>query len=203
LAEGCSRYVPPPPSKSVANETIPIRGSCPSNNSEDYYFPPGKLAPTDIRLDEIMRISVSKMLLARGESSLSCGSPGEVYRFIWGRAFDNEVLIRVTNKPEGAVIYALEFTKSDIQDEEYDIVRSIERTLSPAELESLSSKFYAFNEIPSWDGSSGIDGSTWIIERSVESEYQVAYRWYAESGVVREIGLQFMSLTGWDFDEIY
>jgi hypothetical protein len=200
---GCSKYVPPPASNSVARETTSTRINCPVDISGDYYFPEGKLAPTDLHFDEIMRRSTSEVLLAMGEKSVSCGSPGEVYRFLWDRGFDNTVIIRVTKRLDAAVIYVLEFAPKYGEVTKYNVVRSMERTLSPAEFESFVLKFRKFEEIPVWDGNFGIDGSGWIVERSVEFKYQVAFRWSPESGVVREIGSHFMSLTGWDFGEIY
>ena len=43
-------------------------------------------------------------------------------------------------------------------------------------------------------------GSEWIIE-GVTDRYRVVTRWTPESGPVRAIGEQFLSLTGWKYSQ--
>jgi hypothetical protein len=53
------------------------------------------------------------------------------------------------------------------------------------------------------DSSVGFDGAEWIIESRVGDNYHSVDRWSPSYGLIHDIGLQFLALSGANFDPVY
>ena len=180
------------------------RAECPSKSAADYYFASNALDQTDKRSDEFARHWYSKHLTAMGEPSISCGQPGDVYRFTWLRTFHHPVAVRVTDKGSHAIVQAIELDGAGGY-EPGKVLRRIEKRLSSDQFEELISNFSKakFALMPTSEERIGLDGSEWIVEASDKGKYHLVVRWSPDSGPIRDIGDRFLALTGWKFDEVY
>ena len=178
--------------------------ACPSRSADNYYFSPGALDPTNERSDAFVRDWYSKHLSAMDEPSISCGSPGEVYRFTWLRTFHHPVAVRITNHGTRVILQAIELDGAGGY-EPGKVLRRTQKTLSVKEFENLTSAFSQakFDLIPTDEKRDGLDGAEWIVETSSNDIYHLVVRWSPNSGPIREIGSRFLTLTGWKFDEVY
>lgn len=60
-----------------------------------------------------------------------------------------------------------------------------------------------FWNLPTKTNDIGFDGSQWIIEGLLGGKYHIIDRWTPEKGSAKEIGLEFIKLSGFKFKEIY
>ena len=180
------------------------RAACPTKSADDYYFASNAIDQTDKRSDMFVRHWYSKHLAAMGEPSISCGQPGEVYRFTWLRTFHHPVVVRANDKGNHAIVQAIELDGAGGY-EPGRVLRRTEKTLSIDELKELKSVFSDghFGSMPTSEERDGLDGSEWIVETSDKGKYHLVVRWSPDSGPIRDIGSRFLSLTGWTFDEVY
>jgi hypothetical protein len=180
------------------------RGVCPDRSSDDYYFARGALRPENPNLDRFIRDWFSKQLAAMDEPSISCGKPGDVYRFTWLRTFHHPVAIRIAAQGDNTILYAVELDgKGGYAPGK--VLRRIERIVSPTEFEDLKILFSSsqFTSISTTEDRAGFDGAEWILEQSDEAGYHLVVRWSPENGTVRDIGNLFLGFTGWTFEEGY
>jgi hypothetical protein len=180
------------------------RDVCPDRSSDDYYFAKGALHPEDASTDRFVRDWFSKQLAAMNEPSISCGKPGDVYRFTWLRTFHHPVAVRIAAQGDGAILYAVELDGAGGY-APGKVLRKIERTLSSSEFKDLKILFSnsQFSLMPTTEDRAGFDGSEWILEQSGKAGYHLVVRWTPENGAVRDIGNLFLSFTGWTFEEVY
>jgi hypothetical protein len=61
----------------------------------------------------------------------------------------------------------------------------------------------AFWKTRTQDPSFGFDGAQWILESKVGDDYHFVDRWSPEDGLVHDIGLQFLAMSGANFGEVY
>ena len=83
-----------------------------------------------------------------------------------------------------------------------DLVRSIssDYTRQLRDTMSVNSTFW---NTAAQDSSVGFDGAEWIIESRVGDNYHFADRWSPSYGLIHDIGLQFLALSGANFDPVY
>ncbi len=180
------------------------RAACPSKSADDYYFANNAFNQTDKRSDQFIRHRYSKHLSAMGEPSISCGQPGDAYRFTWLRTFHHPVVVRVSGMGNHAIVQAVELDGAGGY-EPGKVLRRIEKTLSAGEFEKLKSSFSTaeFGSMLTSEKREGLDGSEWIVEMSDNGKYHLVVRWSPDTGPIRDIGSRFLALTGWTFDEVY
>ena len=65
---------------------------------------------------------------------------------------------------------------------------------------SVDSTFWATE---AQDSSVGLDGAEWIVESRVGDNYHFVDRWTPSHGLIHDIGLQFLALSGAHFDPVY
>jgi len=53
------------------------------------------------------------------------------------------------------------------------------------------------------DSTVGLDGAEWIIESRVGDNYHFVDRWTPSNGLIHDIGLQFLALSGANLDPVY
>jgi hypothetical protein len=49
----------------------------------------------------------------------------------------------------------------------------------------------------------GLDGAEWILEARIGQNYHFVNRWSPDDGLVHDIGMQFIQMSGGKFGEIY
>lgn len=138
------------------------------------------------------------------EPSLSCGQVGTTYRFTWLRSFHHPVAVRITDNGDHAVLRAIELDGGGGFHPGKEF-RRIERALSPVELERIRRAFAQapFGSMPTTDERMGADGAEWIVEAVDDGLYHLVVRWSPDSGDLHDIGLLFLELTGWSFEDVY
>src|SRR5262249_55197957 len=112
---------------------------------------------------------------------------GSVYRFLRFLllpTFDQPLLVRISNNDAGWSIVS----KTNDGLGGYSPgprTTQMERNLNPAECEKLVQAFdrLGFWSLPVSDGSTGCDGSEWLLEAVSEGRYHVVHRWSPEGGV--------------------
>jgi len=83
-----------------------------------------------------------------------------------------------------------------------DLVRSIssDYTRQLRDTMSVNSTFW---NTEAEDSSVGFDGAEWIIESRVGDNYHFVDRRSPSYGLIHDIGLQFLALSGANFDPVY
>ena len=163
------------------------------------YFPPGALAPSSTDSDSFMNAWFSEHLAAMSEPVLKPINGVRTYRFTWLRTFHHPVAVRIVATDTHVKLFATELDGAGGYDPG-KVLRKIERDLTVDQSRKFDDLIQrsGFWSLPSHEKTSGLDGSKWILE-GVTDKYHVVVRWMPESGPVREIGEQFLSLAGWRF----
>ncbi|MBX3710725.1 MAG: hypothetical protein KF800_02020 [Lysobacter sp.] len=133
-----------------------------------------------------------------GEPSLACTTDTPVYRFLWMRTFHHPVAVRVER--DGAVwrVFAVELDGAGGYDPG-SVLRRVERTLTPYEAKQFEAMLV---RVDVWGRRmpqrlQGVDGATWLIEARDGARSRIHDAWTPSHGREREIGLMFLSFTGW------
>jgi hypothetical protein len=177
--------------------------ACPPKSSSEYYFPAKTWNPTQSENDKFIGGWYSSMLRAMKEPSISCGRVGTAYRFLWLRTFHHPVAVRIADIQNQLSIIAVEldgeggYTPGKVLRRENKRLTYVEMqplidTLSRAEFWKMP-----INNDPL---DIGLDGSEWVLEVGSRDQYHVVARWTPQSGVVRDLGLEFLKLAGWKFE---
>jgi hypothetical protein len=177
-----------------------VRETCPVRTSDEYYFPAETFADESGRNDAFVRGWYSEQLRAMGEPSLSCGSPGRVYRFTWLRTFHHPIAVRVTDFGRRGRLDAIELDGAG----GYEPGRPLRRRrflLGAKTMVELRDAMASAWDIAATEPSSGRDGAEWIIELVDEERHHSIIRWSPERGPVRELGLHLLHASGWKFHE--
>jgi hypothetical protein len=141
-----------------------------------------------------------------GEPSLGCATDTPVYRFLWMRTFHHPVAVRVERDGDNWRVIAVELDGAGGYDPG-KVFRRVDRTLTPYEaqqLEALLARVDVWGP-PVEHTDRGLDGSTWIIEARDGTRSRIHDVWTPSNGREHEIGLLFLSFTGWSFppDDLY
>jgi len=118
-----------------------------------------------------------------------------VYRFLWIRAFDNPIVVRVTiaaNGTANVVVKMGEVGKGSpgrlIRNERHDLPAAIIADLA-ARIQGTN--FWNVPTVESMNGV-GLDGAEWVLEGVSEGNYHVVVRWSPEKGSYRKLCLFFI-----------
>jgi hypothetical protein len=168
------------------------------------FFP--KLA--DNPKDRLKDYWYAMYLTALRERPLCCNSSGsaEVYRFTWLRTFHHPVVIGLEHDLKGRWLMHTKVSSGAGGYEPgilgLDLVRSIssDDTRQLRDTLSVNSTFW---NTEAQNSSVGFDGAEWIIESRVGDNYHFVDRWTPRNGLIHDIGLQFLALSGADFDPVY
>lgn len=174
---------------------------CPSVASDEYYFPAGTFAVGSNPDDAFVREWFSEQLRAMGEPSLSCGTPGRVYRFTWLRSFHHPVAVRVTDFGGRGRLDVVELDGFG----GYEPGKPLRRgsfVLGKKSMAQIRAAMAAAWDLDATEPSSGRDGAEWIIELTDDSRHHAVLRWSPRTGLARELGLLLLSLSGWEFPEV-
>lgn len=165
------------------------------------YFPEGALDPASTRSDGFKNSWYSGQLEAMSEPALKPVAGMHTYRFTWLRTFHHPVTVRVVMDHARCTLHATELDGAGGY-APGKVFRQKVEDIAP----DACARFEAFIRVQGFwyitrRGSAvGADGSEWIIE-GVTDRYRVVSRWTPESGPVRAIGEQFLSLAGWTFPQ--
>lgn len=165
------------------------------------YFPEGALDPASTGSDGFRNSWYSGQLEAMSEPALKPVAGTRTYRFTWLRTFNHPVAIRVVIGQAQCTLHATELDGAGGY-APGKVYRQRVQDIAP----EACTRFEAFIRAQGFwyiarRGSAvGVDGSEWIIE-GVTDRYRVVTRWTPESGPVRAIGEQFLSLAGWTFPQ--
>ena len=179
-----------------------VRSSCPRKNADDYYFPAGAFGGKYDGSDAFERKWYTSMLAAMKEPSLSCGDATAAYRFVWIRTFSEPIAFRVTRSGKNFALTAVE-TDGEGGYAPGRVKRRETRVLTMSDVQPLLDAMDAadFWNVPTElvPADVGLDGSQWIVEATDGARYHVAERWTPTKGPVHDIGMAFITLSGWTF----
>ena len=159
------------------------------------YFPSGTLAP-DQSSDTFRDRWYSQHLKAMGEPVLYQDGPPGAIRFTWLRSFHHPIAVRVSPSDGSYQLTATELDGAGGY-APGNVVRREQRLLSAAEFARGLQLLRAPRLWHSTVEPNGLDGAEWIVE-STEGGYRVAYQWSPADGPVRDVGIEFLRLAGWD-----
>jgi hypothetical protein len=169
------------------------------------YFPAGALG-RKAKMHAFVSAWYSKHLEAMKEPSFQCETPYPVYRFLWLRTFHHPIAIRVEQRPDGMHVFAIELDGAGGY-EPGTVSRRVARTLRHEEAQNFS---HALERANIWgpmteQNEMGLDGARWVVEARHGNRYQLHDRWTPDDGAVRDMGVAFLALTGWNIpkDELY
>lgn len=179
--------------------------SCPTRESNAYFFPPGALALPGRKDDEFARTWYSKHLAAMEEPSLSCGPPtADVsYRFLWLPTWGPPVSVRVTRTENRMQIDAVELSGAGGY-EPGTVARRQSTTLAFTDWERIERALSAarFWNAPTTVDRFGADGTEWIAEGRLAQRYHVVDRWASRpNDAFHALGLVFLDVAGWSSSE--
>jgi hypothetical protein len=175
-----------------------VRETCPVRTSDEYYFPAETFADESGRNDAFVRGWYSEQLRAMGEPSLSCGSPGRVYRFTWLRTFHHPIAVRVTDFGRRGRLDAIELDGAG----GYEPGKPLRRrsfVLGKKTMGALRESMASAWDLAATEPSNGRDGAEWIIELADHGRHHAIVRWSPTRGPVRDLGLRLLEASGWKF----
>ncbi|AND68509.1 hypothetical protein ATSB10_10550 [Dyella thiooxydans] len=165
------------------------------------YFPEGALDPASTGSDGFRNSWYSGQLEVMSEPALKPVAGTRTYRFTWLRTFNHPVAIRVVIGQAQCTLHATELDGAG-GSAPGRVYRQKVEEIAPeacARFEAFI-RDHGFWSIARRGSAVGEDGSEWIIE-GVTDRYRVVTRWTPESGPVRAIGEQFLSLAGWKYPQ--
>jgi hypothetical protein len=163
--------------------------------AQESYFPRGVFSD-DTRGDQLRANWYSKHLKALEEPSLiewAKNPSQESYRFIWLRTFHHPVIVRLDVRTDGVGVLTAKVANGAGG---YEPGKLIENTTRPLTHEQTDTFLGQVSKVGFWklptsenSGTTGEDGSQWIIEGIKDGKYHVVDRWTPTEGGVRELGL--------------
>jgi hypothetical protein len=174
------------------------RETCPDRSSDEHYFPAATFAADAGGDDAFVRGWYSKHLRAMGEPSLSCGATGRVYRFTWLRSFDHPVAVRITDRGRGGLLEAVELDGAGGY-APGSVLRRKSYVLGERDMARLRMAMAPAWNLDATADDNGRDGAEWIIELAEDGRHHAVTRWSPREGLVRELGLRLLSMSGWKF----
>jgi len=127
----------------------------------------------------------------------------EIYRFTYLRTFLQPVCIRIEKKEDKIFAVGKITSGRGGYDPGY-LEISEKKELSESDFKILRNKIIdsGYYNYPSYSGNRGCDGTTWIIESVYDGTYRyVNYHGHEEGEPLRGLGMEFMKLIGWPYDE--
>jgi hypothetical protein len=162
------------------------------------HFAPGTFEK-EHRHDDLKRGWYSNHLSAMAEPSLQCVTAHPVYRFLWLRTFHRPISVRVEQRNDGIYLFAVELDGAGGYEPGEESKR-IEHKLSVSQahvfIDALT-KARVWEPVGKKDRF-GFDGARWIIEARDGDRYLIHDEWSPDNGRIRDLGLVFVKLTGWD-----
>jgi hypothetical protein len=170
------------------------------------YFLPGEIDSGHAQVDQFVRSWYSKHLLAMNEPSLLSvpHTKGETYRFLWLRTFHHPVAVRLELIADNPWIHRVELDGAGGY-EPGSVLLSDDVQLELATWSGFIAKLNesAFWELPSSESTTGIDGAQWVFEGRQGDRRKFLHRWSPRSGLLRDLGLYFLALSGLPSAEVY
>lgn len=167
----CDSLVPEP----VRGEAV--RQECPAVSSDDFFFPPGIVAPNEEH-DRNQRQAYSRSLRLADGASLSCGPlPVEAYRLQHWSYFRRTVVISVSRHARGWVVEGTELSADGYPP--VQVVRRVQHPIGDVEVEALKNALARghFWTAPRWVETSLGGGPPWAIEGRADSRYRILTRY--------------------------
>src|SRR3984957_11792076 len=158
--------------------------------------------------DQLKDYWYAMYLTALKERPLCCNSSGsaEVYRFTWLRTFHHPVVISLEHDLKGRWLMHTKVSSGAGGYEPgilgLDLVRSMSSDYTRQLRDTMSVNSIFWNT-EAQDSSVGFDGAEGIIESRVGDNYHFVDRWSPSYGLIHDIGLQFLALSGAKFDPVY
>jgi hypothetical protein len=155
-------------------------------SAQESYFPKGAFSDYS-RVDLGRAEWYSKHLKALSEPSLLVLAKNpklESYRFIWLRTFDHPVTVRLDIRADGLGNLSTKVASGTGGDEPGQIIENTSRPLTQEQTKIFLDRIKQtrFWNLPSYENSSGKDGSQWIVEGIKEGKYHVVDRWTPGKG---------------------
>jgi hypothetical protein len=180
----------------------------PTEQRKESYFPPAVFESRPDRNAFIERW-YSAHLLALEEEPLppkTKDKKKEIYRFTCLRTFHNPFSIRIDVVEEGKGILVRKLTSGKGGYDPGSLKEIQSMDLSSAAIEILQDLIdkISFWNLPTTKRVVGLDGSQWIVEAVRNGRYHVVDRFTPVPGTdMRTLGECFLSLAGWQPDELY
>ncbi len=161
--------------------------------AQDNYFPKGSLSSYD-RADIARARWYSAQLRALDELSLleeGKNASLQSYRFVWLRTFHHPVTVRLDIMADGTGKLTTKIANGAGGYEPGKLIESRSRSLTQEQTNKFLGqvKDAGFWELPSYEETSGFDGSRWIIEGVKDGKYHVVDRWTPGKGPVHDLGV--------------
>jgi hypothetical protein len=177
------------------------------------YFPPGALGDDA----EFIEHWYAEQLTALKEQPLCCGAKDSqtTVRFAWLRSFHHPVAIRLFQSGDGRWLLTTKVASGAGGYKPGHLTTNATRELKASDAEQILSlvapgtDYWKLSsrgeEKPSADGliRVQVDGAQWIIEVLDGNAYHVVDRWSPESGIIHDLGMRFMALSGRKFGSVY
>jgi hypothetical protein len=165
-------------------------GACAHHNPACEHVQPGAYFPagafrSDANLDANIHRWYGGELCRMSEAPLAAQTADETYRFLWLRAFQPPVSVRIQRAGGRATLVAVEL------DEHGNVSLRRERTLGDLEWRTLTATLgtAAFWDAPTRHSDvGGEDGADWIFEGYRPGLYHVIWLWSPERGPFRAAG---------------
>lgn len=139
----------------------------------------------------------SEQLRAMNEPPL-CEAPRSedthAYRFLWLRAFDNPILVKIEIKPDGTGVLWLKITSGRGGEERSELIREERKALTEDNVKSLlqyleGSNFWDLPTRVEHTHMVGLDGAQWITEGVKDGRCHIVDRWSPKTGDYRAMFL--------------
>jgi hypothetical protein len=128
-----------------------------------------------------------------------------IVRFTWLRTFHPPVVLRVERGAEESWQLRTKIGSGAGGYEPGRLTQEATRALTPADVETLQKLLQTgeFWVLPSQAEESGMDGAQWIFEVRDSTRYHYIDRWCPQDGVAYDVGRHLMTLSGYDFGQLY
>lgn len=175
------------------------------NAPPPHHFPEGSLSDSS-KYDRRRNDRYSHFLSIMEEPSLAPSQGERSYRFFWLRTFHHPVSVRVTRDSLGAYLTVVELSGAGGY-ESGKILRRLQTELTVQQADEFERALEAGGlwTIPAHDDIAGLrmlDGAEWVIEAST-TKHRIITRMSPQNEPGRLLGERFLSLTGWEFGDVY
>lgn len=177
-----------------------------------FYFPPNKyfdeeyVKKTNDRLTKYLTTDLTAMQ-EPSLYELSNNAQARTYRFLWLRSFHRHIGLRLDIEKTGEALLIVKALDNRRQNPE-DVGKLVEnRTIqiSREEVKLFLSHLERarFWELVTYDGSTQLDGSLWIIEGVSEDKYHIVMQLTPTNGEFKESALFLLEKSGLKSEKVY